>query len=535
VSLRRAALARVDSETFDLLVIGGGITGVGIARDAALRGLSVVLVERRDFASGTSSRSSRLIHGGVRYLEHGYLQLVFESSRERRTLLRIAPHLVQPLRFTWPVYRGARIARWRLRAGLTLYDALALFRNVAPHRRLSARDVVAEEPALASDALVGGAQYYDAATDDARLTLATALSAIEAGAAVLNYVEVASLRNAQGRVTGAVLRDRLSGSDHEVTARTVVNATGPWSDTVSAMERPGPPAVRGTKGAHILVPRDRVGNRGALTLLSPIDGRVMFALPSRMHTVIGTTDTATTADPDAVRATADDVAYLLRSINAFFPAAKLSDADVISAWAGIRPLAAAGYGNGPASASREHAITLGPTGMLSVTGGKLTTYRAMAAEVVNRVERQLGRTPGRSRTATVSLPGGGMEPGEEATARGAIGDREVAARLVGAFGSRWRDVWRLGASEPTLRHRVVPVLPFTWAEVRYAVSHELALTLSDVLMRRVPVAFETGDHAASVARNAARVMAPLLDWTDGAIDAAVNEYASEVDRIFRID
>ena len=302
---RAQRLLDLADRRFDLLVIGGGITGAGIARDAARRGLAVGLVDREDFAAGTSSRSSRLIHGGVRYLEHGYLHLVFEASRERRRLLAIAPHLVQPLRFTWPVYRGARIPRWKLAAGLTLYDALALFRNVGRHQRLSATEVLEAEPALAREGLRGGASYWDAATNDARLTLANVLDAAAASATVVNHAEVLSLifaSGANGAVTGAVVRDRLGGNEIRVQARIVINACGPWTDEIARLENAAArAAVRGTKGVHISVPAKRVGNVGAVTMLSPDDGRVMFTLPSGTHTIIvptpGTSERTAVAAP----------------------------------------------------------------------------------------------------------------------------------------------------------------------------------------------------------------------------------------------
>src|SRR5499426_3552546 len=243
---RRAQQFEALSNTaFDLLVIGGGITGCGIARDAALRGLRTALVEKDDFASGTSSRSSRLVHGGIRYLEHGHLHLVFEASAERRRLLRLAPHLVRPLEFVWPVYAGARIPRWKLSAGLTLYDALSLFRNVGRHRRMSREAVLAQEPSLKSEGLVGGASYFDAATDDARLTLANAMGASEAGAVVLNHAPVVEVTTKDGVATGAVVEDRFAPRRLAVSAAVIVTATGPWGT-----------AVRGSKGAHIAVPRD---------------------------------------------------------------------------------------------------------------------------------------------------------------------------------------------------------------------------------------------------------------------------------------
>jgi glycerol-3-phosphate dehydrogenase len=398
---RRAAFAAAADGVYDLLVVGGGITGAGVARDAAARGLRVLLCERDDFASGTSSRSSRLVHGGVRYLEHGHLGLVFEASRERRTLLGTAPHLVRPLAFTWPVYRGARVPRWKLAAGLALYDALALWRNVGAHRPLGRAGVLAREPAVRADALLGGAAYWDAATDDTRLTLATALDAERLGAVLLTHAEVAGLafrQDGDGARVRVAVRDVLGGPSSagcvEARARAVVNCAGPWADRVRALAEPGAPAaVSGAKGVHVLVPAARVGNRGALTLAAPRDGRVMFVLPAggtaaAQFTLVGTTETAAERGPDEVRAAESDVEYLLDAVNHHFPAARLGRADVVSAWAGVRPLAAArgardGAGGGTGAASREHAVDVDARGMVTVSGGKLTTYRAMAAEVVD--------------------------------------------------------------------------------------------------------------------------------------------------------
>ena len=275
-----------------MLVIGGGITGAGAARDAAMRGLRTALVERDDFASGTSSRSSRLIHGGVRYLEHGEFHLVFEASRERRVLLTIAPGLVRPLRFTWPVYRGARVPRWQLRAALTLYDALALFRNIEPHRMRSVAELEQLEPRLRREGLVGGATYYDAGTDDARLTLATVRAAADAGALVINHAAVRAIELGGGRGARRRARVRAHRARVRAAARCVVNATGPWSDSVRQLVDPAAGSgVRGTKGAHVTVPRARVGNEAAIAITHPRDGRVMFILPAGKFAIVGTTDT----------------------------------------------------------------------------------------------------------------------------------------------------------------------------------------------------------------------------------------------------
>src|SRR6266853_218045 len=352
---RAAALASMAAEPVDVLVIGGGITGAGIARDAALRGFRTAVVDKGDLGGGTSSLSSRLIHGGIRYLEQGELRLVFEASHERRVLLGIAPHLVHPLPFLFPVYRGARIPAWKLRAGMWIYDLLAAFHNVKVHRWLGPKATLRLEPGLRDKELKGAALYYDAQTDDARLVIATMRSAAHAGALVANYSEVTALIKPDGRVGGATVRDQLTGGTSTVRALVVVNATGPWVDRVRRLDDARSDLLlRPTKGVHVAVPRKRVGHTQAVTLMSPIDGRVMFVLPWGDLSYIGTTDTDEDASPDEVRATADDVVYLLRSANAFFPHARLSPADVIASWAGLRPLLRPPRQVGPSAASREH-------------------------------------------------------------------------------------------------------------------------------------------------------------------------------------
>jgi glycerol-3-phosphate dehydrogenase len=503
---REEARARLAATRFDVLVIGGGITGAGVARDAALRGLSVALVERDDFASGTSSRSSRLVHGGVRYLEHGYFHLVFEASRERRILLRTAPHLVRPLPFTWPLYRGARLPLWKVNAGLWVYDLLASFGNVGRHRLLSRAGVLASEPDLAALDLIGGARYWDAATDDAGLTLATVLDARSAGAVVLNHAVAAALTMDGSTVTGATVTDRLAGGSIAVRAQIVVNATGPWTDVIRRQEDPAaPPALLGTKGVHLAVRAERVGNRGAVTLLSPVDGRVMFVLPAGTQTIIGTTDTPTTEPPDEVRASRADVAYLLESVNRFFPGARLEPRDVLAAWAGIRPLIATKGSSlvaNPAAASREHAITTGPRGVITITGGKLTTYRAIAEEVVDLVARRLGagRRIGRCVTHWRFLPTPVRPP-----VFGLLHEPIIA-------GHHW-----------TLGHAV------------HAVERELACTLADILIRRTKVAFAARDHGVGEARRVAAAVARHAGWSDDECGRQVERYRAEVSRIFAID
>jgi glycerol-3-phosphate dehydrogenase len=486
------------SGPFDMIVIGGGITGCGIARDASLRGLRVVLLEKNDFASGTSSRSSRLIHGGVRYLEHGYLHLVFEASAERRRLLRLAPHLVHPLEFTWPVYRGARVPLWKLSAGLALYDALALFRNVGRHRPMGAAAMLAAQPGLRAEGLVGGATYYDAATDDTRLTLAVALDAARLGADLLTHTSVQSYVLDAGRVVGVSARDELTGESRTLTAPMVINATGPWSDSVQQMEGGAPRShVHGSKGVHIAIPPGRVQHSGALTLLSPTDGRVMFILPSGKRTIIGTTDTFTTASPDRIRASVSDVQYLLDAANYFFPRATLKPDDVISAWAGIRPLAASDTGD-PVAASREHVVSVTPAGVVTITGGKLTTFRIMAEQVVDKALQHAGRPKISSRTANAPIDSGRRR-------------------------------------QPLSSDSAIADTGYAWEDLRFSCESEMARTLGDLLIRRTHLAFETRDHARSLAPRAADYVAPLLGWSAADRAREVQRYEEEVDSIFGID
>ena len=534
VSWRDRVRRRFRVESFDVAIVGGGITGAGIARDAALRGLRVALVEARDFASGTSSRSSRLVHGGVRYLEHGHLHLVFESSRERRTLLRIAPHLVRPLAFTWPVYRGARVSRFKLALGLGLYDALSMFRNTRRHDQLSRTAVLEAEPQLDPDGLVGGARYYDAACDDSRLTLANVIAAAESGAAVLNHASATGFEFVSGRVRGVRVRDAIAGDDLIIRAAHVVNATGPWSDEVRSFEgRVNQQSVAGSRGAHIAVPRVRVGNREAITMLHPDDGRVMFTLPAGDQAIIGTTETPTVHGAHESRATREDVDYLLRAVNAYFPAAKLTTLDVIAAWSGIRPLARQLSSGDVGSASREHAIERGPGGVIHVTGGKLTTYREMASQVVDGFAGPEAR---RDRTAVVPLPGGERSLDDlRAEAWEEVEDAAIRDHLVRSYGTRWREVWQLGVSSPALRKRVAPAHAVIGAEFVYGVQREMAETLGDLLIRRTHLAFEMADQAGSVASSVVDLVAPVLGSTASDRDELLRSYETEVARVFNVD
>jgi glycerol-3-phosphate dehydrogenase len=545
-------LARADhlralrERRFDLLVVGGGITGAGVALDAATRGLRTALVEAGDFAEGTSSRSSRLIHGGLRYLETGDFRLVFEALAERRRLLELASHLVHPLPFLFPLYRTGPVPFRKLQAGMWLYDLLSLFRGVRRHRMLRHRAVLAAEPALAREGLVGGAEYFDASVDDARLTLAVARGAHEAGAAVVPHAGVTGfLRDGAGTVRGARVRDALTGEELEVAADVVVNATGPWCDALRRLADPDvEPRLRPTKGVHLVLDRERVGNRGALIFPSPLDGRIMFVLPWGAFTYVGTTDTDFTGDPGDASATDADVEYLLESANALFPEAALTEADVLSTWTGVRPLLApqAGAdGVAESATSREHEIWRDDSGLVNVAGGKLTTYRVMAAQTADfalellRREREVDATD--SITADLHLPAAPTEPWEQFDARirsdaartGLL--PETAAHLARAYGEDAEAILAAVAAQPELGRRLLDGLPYVWAEVPHAVGAEMALTLEDVLRRRLHVFYEARDGGLSIAEEVAERMAglPGLGWDAAEVQRQVEAYRAAVE------
>nr|MBC8446912.1 glycerol-3-phosphate dehydrogenase/oxidase [Chloroflexota bacterium] len=393
---RRHNLERLATEPLDLLVIGGGVTGTGVAWDAALRGLRVGLLEKEDFGSGTSGRSARLIHGGLRYLAHFQIGLVYESSRERRTLLRIAPHLVRPLPFLYPLYKGGKDRRLKIRAGMWMYDALALFRNIHIHRMLNREETLEAEPCVAADRLLGAAEYHDAHVDDARLTLATAQAAQRAGALVANHVRVTGfLRDDTGQISGVTAGDELRGETLHIAARSVVNATGVWADAVMGLDEPqAGRRLRPSKGIHIVVERGCFGNSHAIVFTSPQDERLLFLVPWGHRAFIGTTETDYDGDLDHPYATGEEVTYLLEATNLAFPDVQLTEDDIISTWAGMRPLiadedGADGDEKDAYDLSREHEIFESDAGLISIAGGKLTTYRHMAEQIVDRVVARL--------------------------------------------------------------------------------------------------------------------------------------------------
>ncbi len=525
-AVRRENIDRLAQEEFDLLVIGGGITGVALACDAAMRGFGTALVEKNDFGSGTSSRSSRLIHGGIRYLEYYQFKLVFESCCERRAMRRVAPRLVRPLPFLYPLYRGQKPAPWKMRAGLTLYDALGLFRNVQNHRWLRPAEVRRREPLVAGRGLLGAARFYDAQVDDARLTLATAKFAHLHGAVMVNHARAEGLMRAGGRVVGARVVDQLAGREIEARAKVIVNGSGVWVDTVREMdEHYDGPMTRPTKGIHLVIPRSRLSSQHAVAFDSPRDGRHVFLIPWGDFALVGTTDTDYDGSLDDPAANLEDVEYLLEAVHHTLPGARIGHGDIISTFAGLRPLI---YTPGAAYAiSREHEIVESESGLISVAGGKLTTHRLMGRQLADRAQKVLAEEFGVHATSE-GRAGESLEGSQiERVSAGEAGEA-VSKHLVDAYGAGATWVLAYAEENADLGERIVPGLPYLMAEALYGVQHEMALTLCDVLIRRTHVIYETRDGGLGQARAVAELMAPRLGWDEAEIERQVAGYAAQV-------
>jgi glycerol-3-phosphate dehydrogenase len=543
---READLARLRHETFDVLIVGGGVTGAGAAVDAASRGLSVALVEARDLASGTSSRSSKLVHGGLRYLEQLDLGLVHEALHERGLLAtRLAPHLVRPMPFLLPLpkepWQGG-LLRGYYGAGVFAYDAFAgLFgggRGMPLHRHLSATAARRVFPSLRSDTVGGAIRYYDAQVDDARLVTTLARTAASLGAAVVTSVRATAIRRAAREVTGATVLDVESGQMFDVSARVVIAATGVWSDDVADMLmvgggpfRPGL-RVRASKGVHIVVPRAAISGDAGLILRT--DSSVLFVIPWGGHWIVGTTDTDWRLDRAHPAASAKDIAYLLAQVNTVLDR-PLSTSDIEGVYAGLRPLLA-GEDETTSALSRSHAVVEPMLGLMLVAGGKLTTYRVMAADVVDRAVRRLGLHPGfvrRSRTDALPLLGADGYHRLRRDAAGLAGRHgvpvDVAEHLVERYGSLALDVLAVLHEDPSLVRPLAGAPSYLAVEVAYAARAEAALHLEDALARRTRVSFETVHRGESSAIDAAALMGSVLGWDSAQQTREIDHYLARVE------
>ena len=505
-----------DAEEYELAVIGAGVNGAGIARDAALRGLKVIVLDKSDLCTATSAWSSRLIHGGLRYLEHYEIPLVYESLHERRVLRVIARHLVRPLRLCLPIYASGKRPPWLIQLGMLAYDVLSFRKKMPRHRMLSRDEILAEEPGLLAEGLRGAARYFDAQiTFIERLVLENLLAARTAGAMIATYSEVTAINVTGGQVTSLEYRDLLNGQSREVRARVVVNAAGPWVDAVlDTTGRQTRKLIGGTKGSHIVVGAFEGAPTDAFYVEAAADGRPFFIIPWNHQYLIGTTDIRYEGDLDKTRASPAEIDYLLAETNRVFPAAKLDVGGIHYAYAGIRPLPH--RDKGPESAiTRRHIIKNNrriASNLISIIGGKLTTYRHLAEQSVDRVARRLGRKLPECRTGDTPLPGAERID----TARATLAALETLSaagveRLLGIYGGRALDVLELGqetAGGPQTLDAAATVLA---AEVAFAIREEMAVTLTDIVHRRLMLGLDA-DQGRALYAPIAELAAVEFGW-----------------------
>jgi glycerol-3-phosphate dehydrogenase len=530
---RQTALVRMAEDVFDVVIVGGGVTGVGTALDAVTRGLSVALVEAVDFAAGTSSRSSKLIHGGLRYLEQRDFALVREALHERGLLLtRLAPHLVRPVSFLYPL-RHRWWERFYVGAGVLLYDTMGGARALPRHRHLSRRAALRLAPALRPDALVGAVRYWDAQVDDARHTLVTARTAARYGALLATSARVTGLLRDGERVTGVRVRDQETGADLEVRARQVVSAIGVWTDELAAHVGGGQFRVRMSKGIHFTVPADRI--RSGTGLILRTETSVLFVIPWGAHWIVGTTDTDWDLDRAEPAASRADIDYLLEHVNRVL-ADPLGHGDIESVYVGLRPLLAGTGSASTAQLSREHAVFRPAPGLVAVAGGKYTTYRVMAADTVDEVARGLQAETGQPVPASVTaetplLGADGYRAAWNRRARTAADTGLDVARvehLLHRYGAALDEVLALVAERPELAEPLPGAEEYLAAEAVYAASSEGALHLDDVLVRRTRIAMEAADRGLAAADPVSRHLAVVLGWTEDQRLAEVEAYRSRV-------
>ena len=533
--MRERVLQDISGATFDVVVVGAGVNGCGVARDAAMRGLRVLLVDKGDIAAGTTAASTRLIHGGLRYLEHGEVGLVRESLRERETLLRrVAPHLVRPLPMLVPLYAGRRRGPLTIRAGMLAYDLLSSSKSLPRHRMLTAAEALRHAPGLEQAGLRGAALFYDAQVEYAeRLAVENALDARARGAAVVTYARVERLLVEGGAARGVVFKDLLGGATREARAGLVLNAAGPWVDEVLGGARAeGERLLGGTKGSHVVVRAFGGAPRAAVYAEAAEDGRPFFVVPWDDKLLIGTTDERYAGDLDRVEADAREVAYLLREANRVLPAARLTQADVLYTYSGVRPLPRVAEGQAGGITRRHFIEPSSVRGLFSIVGGKLTTYRSLAEEAVDLIFRTLGRTPPPCRTDVVPLPGAAVEEfdafGRDFDARSTLAPKSTA-RLLKVYGVRAAEVLRLAQTESELSEVISEETGSVGAEVVYAFREEMAETLADCLLRRTMVGLN-GRLGLDASEHAARLAQKFLGWDEGRASGEVEAYRRYVGR-----
>lgn len=498
-------LQKLKFEKFDMLIIGGGITGAGVARDAALRGLKVALVESNDFAIGTSSRSSKLIHGGIRYLENFEFHLVFEALSERSKLFTIAPHLVHPLRFMIPLFKNSRVGRFKMGMGMMLYDALALFRTPQMHENLNKEKTLSRMSIVRGSDLVGSCVYSDAYMDDDRLVHETMRSANEAGACIVNYTKVLSSEFKDNKVHALEVIDSLSGQKFKIECEHVVSTVGPWTDLVGeSLLKDWQHILRPTKGIHLTLPKGRLNLSSAVVMGAQKSNRIVFAIPRHEMIIIGTTDTDFSGDPSKAEATFEDVEYLLEITNEYFPEAKITHKDIISSYVGVRPLVKDQAGS-EGKTSREHVILSDDRGFTFVAGGKYTTYRLMSEQIVDRVlKTALSHKKSSLKKCQTTQPLNKYVTQDEIYLAQAKAQTDIEKKLTLRYGSEsFEIIQKYGHGHS-----------YWQIEAYQAIHKTMCLNLVDFYTRRVPLMLSYADHGVSHLHEITEVFKKELKWTE---------------------
>ena len=514
---RSKNLGALESQEFDIAIIGGGITGAGSARDASMRGLKVALIEERDFAFGTSSRSSKLVHGGIRYLENYEFGLVFEALNERRRLFEMAPHLVHPLRFLLPVYEGDRVGMFTLGLGMWAYDALALFEVPELHKRLNKLATIQKVPTLQKEGLLGAYEYSDAYMDDDRLVLETLRSANEFGAVAANYVKAVGADFENERVKRLICEDTKTGKKIVIRAKHFLTTVGPWTDRVASdLYKRWKPILRPSKGIHLTLDRKRLALNDAVVMSTRADKRIVFGIPRHEMIIIGTTDTDFKDDPANVKTTAEDVRYLLGIVDQYFPEAKIQEADIIASYAGVRPLVA-DDSQSESATSREHVILEDPRNITFVAGGKYTTYRHMASQIIDACLRALPQNIRDSvKVQRTDVPLNPLVSQENYWRSMLYIDRwaklsTLSSKVIRALASRH------GMETEAMLERVEnnQYLADKWSvEAVHAIEKTMCLHLLDFYVRRTPLMLARRDHGTGILDWMGKVFQMHLGWSD---------------------
>ncbi len=527
---RAENLKSLSEENFDLCIIGGGINGAGVARDAASRGMKVALIEARDFAFGTSSRSSKLIHGGIRYLENYEFGLVFEALSERRILFEIAPHLVHPLRFVMPLYKGGRVGPFLMGLGMWLYDALALFETPEPHERLSVKEVEARLPAVRTTGLLGAYAYSDAYMDDDRLVIETLRSAAKFGATIVNYARACSAEMTNGQVTAIDAKDTLTGKQIRIRAKHFISTVGPWTDQVaSELLGQWKPQMRPSKGVHLTFQRERLPLADAVVMGA--EERIVFGIPRHEMVIVGTTDTDFKGDPGEVHTNRDDVNYLLGVIEHYFPGAQIKESDIVASYAGVRPLVQDNAAT-ESKTSREHLILSDPRNVTFVMGGKYTTYRLMSEQTVKTAlasfswEDQVAYARTKTKTALnplITAEAFQHRPQEVSRLIKEFElENEFAEALFNRHGHEARSILVKHLKE--VSHEMGEAK--LWAlEAAHAIDETMCLNIADFMLRRTPLALSRPDHGRNIVLPAVeRVFREKLRLSDAELKRQTAEF-----------